>query len=284
MKKYGSALAAWLMLWIPLAAGGAPVSRAPLEIGVLPHLSPRAMVNSYRPLQRYMEERLKRPVLIVTAPNFRRFVERTLRQVYPVVITAPHFGRLAQRDAGYIPMLIGARRLNGVLVAAKGGAIRRIGDLAGKSVATPDPLALMTMLGKTLLRAHGLAPGRDVMLRHYLTHTSAALSVLRGENAAAIIGHVSFDRLPAETRRRLRVVATTIKVPHMQYMASPALPPREVARLRRIMLDFVEKTSQGRAFMKRFGDAGGWRRPTQRELATLDPYAREVRTLLKAAP
>ncbi len=45
--------------------------------------------------------------------------------------------------------------LSGTLVLA---------DLRGRSIGTPDPRALSTMLGEEDLRLAGLVPGRDVQL------------------------------------------------------------------------------------------------------------------------
>ncbi|HCA27218.1 MAG TPA: hypothetical protein DEP05_06190 [Betaproteobacteria bacterium] len=245
-------------------------------------LAPRALIKLYQPLRVYLAQRLKRPVFIVTAPNFRAYLKRTEAREYPVIITAPHFGRLVQLDAGYRPMLVGKFKSQGVLVTAKHGGIQRIQDLAGKSVATPDLLALNTMLGEALLRAHGLESGRNVTLRPFNSHASAALSVLRGDNAAAVIGKVPFSQLPAAVRDRLRVLAFTGKAPHLLYMASPALSTAEAAKLKRVMLEFVEKTHAGAQFMKRLR-AGGWRSPTAEDMKDLDPFARNVRLLLKKA-
>jgi len=279
MSNFLLALLLGGLLFLPPGMSVARQRAATVELGVLPYLNPRAIVTLYQPLRAYLEKRLKQPVVIVTAPNFKTYIERTRQRQYPVLMTAPHMGRLAQLEAGYVPMLIGNRKLYGVLVAAKSGTIRHIRDLRGKTIAMPDRLAIMSMLGETLLRTHGLTPGRDVTLRPFLSHTSAALSVLRGENAAAVIAELVFRQLPESTRSRLKVLAETNRVPHLLYMASPDLPSGEIAQLRQIMRDFVSKTPEGKHFMKKL-NLDGWHPPTQKELAGLDPYAREVRALM----
>ncbi len=284
--KMSNCLLALLLGGLFFLSPGTSVARqstATLELGVLPYLNPRAIVALYQPLRAYLEKRLKQPVMVVTAPNFRTYIERTRQRQYPLLMTAPHLGRLAQLEAGYVPMLIGNRWLYGVLVTAKSGTIRHVRDLRGKLVATPDRLAIITMLGKRLLRARGLVPGRDVTLRSFPSHTSAALSVLRGETAAAVIAEVVFKQLPEETRRQLKVLAETAQVPHLLYMASPDLPPEEISRLRRIMRDFVKKTSAGKRFMKRL-NLDGWHLPSQKEMTSLDPYAQETEVLINERP
>lgn len=279
-----------LLLWV-LALGlaapahaeatGAGPAAAPLEVGVFPYLSTRAILGVYHPLQRYLEAQLRRPVIIVTAPDLRTFVERTQAGAYPFVVTAPHFARLAQQDAGYRPLLRARRDLVGVVLVAEGSAIRRLADLRGKTVATPDALAIITQLGLGLLQDNGLVPGRDVTMEEMPSHNSAVLAVKQGAVAAAIVSASAFQQMTGEQRAGVRVLGQTGQVPHVMLLARQDIPARDVDRFVRLVQTFVETTPEGGKFIDSLGYLG-LRAPTEAELRSLDIYLDGLRAALAA--
>lgn len=268
-------LAGWLLL-IPVLAAAERLK--PLEIGVFPNLSARVVVTMYQPLRDFLEKDLGRPVEVYTAPDFRTFVERTQNGGYDVVITAPHLARLAQIETGYIPLANYTDPLRGLVVVPKRAPIAGLEDLRGKTVAVPDRLAVVSMVGVHLLRDHGLSPETGLHLAYAKSHVNAALSVLRGEADAAVVGSAPFAQLPKEVRDGLRVLAYTEPIPSQFYLASPRLPPQVVADIGRALMGFAA-TPEGRRFMEtnRFG---GLKPTSEGDLKKMDPYAKEVRRLL----
>ena len=97
IRFFGSALL--------FALGGASADNTTIEIGILPTLSTRTILATYQPLREYVEEKLGQPVTLVTAADYRTFLDRTQRGEYRFVVTAPHYARLAQSEAGYVPMV-----------------------------------------------------------------------------------------------------------------------------------------------------------------------------------
>lgn len=271
-----------LFLLVTLAPSHAQTTApAPLELGVFPYLSTRTLLHFYQPLQRFLENRLGRPVVVVTAPDMRTFVERTLSGAYPLVVTAPHFARLAQVEAGYRPFLRAQRDLAAVFVVARGSPVRSLADLPGKEVVTPDRLAIVTQLAMNMLREQGLEPGRDVLLKEMPSHNSAALAVRQGTAAAAVLSNTAFLQLPPEQREGLALLARTATVPHVMILARPDLGDTEVARLSRLIQEFAEHTPEGRQFIDGLGYLG-LRPPTEAELKSLDPYLPGLRAALSA--
>ena len=273
-----------LFLWLAALLALLPVRLAAepqaLEIAIFPYLSTRTLLTSYQPLQAYLEKKLQRPVLLVTAPDFRTFAERTQRGEYRYVVTAPHFARLAQKEAGYQPMLMAKANLVAIAVVEKNSPLRNVTELRGKTVAAPDPLALVSMLGAQMLRASGLVPGKDVTLRPALSHNSAVLSVLRGESGAAFTSTTALEQMPDEIKNGVRVLAATEGFPNIMYLANPKVPIVEVAQMTATLLEFAEKTPQGR---KLYGETLGHLglvAPSPKELQRLDPFVSELKALL----
>jgi len=253
-----------------------------LEIGIWPYISTQEVLVFYKPLQAYLEKRLQRPVLLVTAPDQKVFVERTQRGEYRFVITAPHYARLAQKEAGYVPMLRAKRDQSGVLLVEKNSPLRSVRELRGKTVTVPQRITIIAMLSLQALRANGLEPGRDVTVRYAASHNSAMLDVLRGESAAVGASATVLDQMPAEIKGNFRPLAITGVVPPVMFLANPAVPTRETAELTRIILDFAESTPEGRDFINRLGYIG-FRPPTEKEMQSLDPYVAELKKLLSQA-
>jgi phosphonate transport system substrate-binding protein len=262
-------------------APGAGSAAAPLELGVFPYLSTRAILGVYQPLQQYLQRQLKRPVLVVTAPDMRTFVERTQAGAYPFVVTAPHFARLAQQDAGYRPLLRAKRDLVGIVLVAGDGPVRQLADLRGKTVAVPDSLAIITQLGLALLKDNGLMPGRDVTMEEMPSHNSAVIAVKQGAVAAAIVSATAFGQMPPEQKAGVRVLGQTAQVPHVMLLARRDVPAREVSRFVQLVQAFVETTPEGGKFIDTLGYLG-LRPPTEAELRSLDVYLDPLRAGLAA--
>ena len=273
-----------LLLLFAVAAGPSPVraeEETPLTIGIFPYLSTRTLLAVWQPLQRYLENRLGRRVVVVTAPDMRSFVERTLSGTYPLVVTAPHFARLAQREAGYRPLLRAEPDLVGVFLVAEDSPARSLADLRGKILATPDSLALITRLALETLRSQNLEPGRDLSLQEVPSHNAAVLAVKQGAVAAAVVSQTAFQQLPAEQRAGLRPLARTASAPHVMILARRDLPPREAERYANLIQTFVQQTPEGRQFLESLGYLG-LRPPTEGELRSLDPYVEGLLRTLAA--
>lgn len=267
------------LMSVSVSARAEPAAQSALELGVFPYLSTRAMLATYQPLQHYLEQQMQRPVLIVTAPDMRTFVERTQAGAYPFVVTAPHFARFAQTEAGYRPLLRAKRDLRGVIVVSARSGIRDVAALRGKTVATPDALAIVTELGQALLRGNGIQPGKDVRMQEFPSHNSAALSVANGTVDAAIVSITAFIQLPEQQKQGLRVLAQTSEVPHVMFLASPRVPSKDVERFLELMRQFVEQTDDGKQFIESLGYLG-LRPPTEPELRSLDHFTDGLKAAL----
>jgi phosphonate transport system substrate-binding protein len=268
--------------FILLSAGTVRADEAPLEVGVFPYLSTQTILTTYQPVRSYLETVLKRPVHLSTAQDFPAFVARTQDGDYDLVITAPHFARLAQREAGYVPLVQYTPELRGLVVVAANGPVKSATALRGQSIAVPSRLAIVSMMGLRYLATRGLKPGRDFTVQVLSSHTSAVLSVKNGENVAAITEASALRQMTPELVRSVRVLANTGQVQSVVFLAHARLTRAERERLKSALLHFAQDTEAGRAFLKSSG-YNGLRAVTETDLRKLDPYLDEVKEQLRAA-
>lgn len=264
---------AWL--WVPAFAAEPP----PLQMGVLPYLSSERLFEYFLPMKDYLEVQLKRRIVMSTAPDFKTYVQRAARGDYDIYQTAPHFALLAEVEQGYRRVSRLTRDLNGDVVVRRDNPVQRPEDLRGRTVITPDALAITSMLGEELLRDRGLTPGRDYRLVRTSSHNNAIMTVYRGGADAAFSAVEVIEKLAPEVRRELRILTKTRRVPHMMVMAHPRLSPAEYEHLRLALLAFT-RDGPGRKFFEATG-YGDMAPIADTDMARLRPFLKDLKERLK---
>lgn len=249
----------------------------PLEIGLVPNISPRALFKAYQPMREYLEKKLQRPVRLYTAPDFKEFFLRTVKGEFDIVVTPPHFARAAQVEAGYIPLLQYQTDLIAIVVAPVGG-VKELEALRGKRLAVSGDVALATLLAERALMKRGLKMGVDVVVHHHSAHNNAVLSLKRGEADAAVIGSGPYLLMPADTRSGIHIIAELGHGPNATFMANPRQDKETIQAIRQVLTDFAE-TTEGKAFMTRY-DYQGFKPVTTKELAAMDEYTSAAKRIM----
>jgi phosphonate transport system substrate-binding protein len=249
-------------------------TQRPLQFGLLPYVSTRKLFAYYAPMKKYLEATLGRPVHMSTAPDFATYIERARQGTYDLYHTAPHFAAQAEHEFGYRRVSRFMRELDGSIIVARDGPIKRPEDLRGRTMLTPDALAIVTFLGEQWLRDNGLRPGLDVEVKNSPSHNNAILAVVRGEAEAAVTSAAEFENMPKKITNKLRILTSTQKVPHMMFMAGPHLSEAEFLRLRKAMLAYTADGAGKRFFAATgYGDMG---EITDKEMKRLVPFITEL--------
>ena len=254
----------------------------PLEIGIIPNVSTHALFAAYQPLRLYLERRLGRPVMLLTAPDFKTFYERTGKGDYDLAITPPHLARLAETESGYVPLVTYQNGLDALLLVAKDSPIKAVAELRGKNIGVPDLLALAPMAGRHWLEQRGLKADTDYTLRITAPHNTAVLSVMRGDTDAAIVGSGPYRLMPAELRDGVRILANVGTVINATFMAHPRLSADERTRVKDALLVFANESPEGKKFVKD-NEFGGMKPLSSRDLKTMDRYTKEAKLLLRSS-
>ncbi|GAB3260673.1 phosphate/phosphite/phosphonate ABC transporter substrate-binding protein [Chitinimonas naiadis] len=248
-----------------------------VRIGLEPYFTPRLLISGFQPLQLAMEKSLGRPVVLLTAPDYRQFVRRIEANEFDIVVIGPHTALYAEETAGYVPVLIGRSNLIGLVVVRREQGARQANELNEATIAMPDPLTATAMLGEEWLRKQGLRTA----LRYYDFHNAAAMAVIHGDAQAAIINKTAFANMPAYIRDGLRVLAETRPLPHMVVLISKAADPQQRKTYTDSLAGFVNSREHGESFAGRVGFAGvDAIKPG--ELASVAPFVLELKRRLRA--
>lgn len=255
----------------------APASKAPaaLRIGVAPHSSARVIIEMYQPLRLYLEQRLQRPVEIVTAPDFTEFARRGMAQQYDIAITTGHQARLLQTDGGYRPLLTYQADFKAVALVLGDSKYRDPKDLAGTPVIGLSESSLVTQWGHHWLLRNSV-PGTT--MRYVSASDSVGQLVLKGEGSVGFVSLANYQNLAAPVRDKLRVLAESLPMAGRVYVLNNRLARQEES-ISAALWAFAD-TPEAKQYFARY-KLGGYRALEPRELVALEPYANEVRMALK---
>jgi phosphonate transport system substrate-binding protein len=266
--------------WATAAYGqGAPA----LELGLLPNLSARVLMAQYRPVREGLQRRLQREVQLSTAPDWLSFHQRTLALTYDLVVTAANLARLAQVDAGWVPLVTYTPLMKGLLIAARLRPLSRLVELRGQRLALANPRSLLAQRGLHWLASQGLQPGADFHTVQVPQDDSVGALVRRGDCIAALLSDVELRAVPDDIRADLQVVQHFADAPGFVVAASPRLAPALQALLRQAWLELGSGSDDGRAFFALSG-IGGIAEAGPVLMAALDPVLPETRRLFAPPP
>ena len=270
MKRFYTALVLSLLL---LATGQASVADV-FVIGVAPHTSPRVILEMYAPLRLHMEKALGMPVEIVTAPNFDIFAQRGLAQEFDIAVTTGHQARLLQKDAHYSPLLTYKAEFKAVALVLASGTIKEPADLKDKDVLGLSPASLVTLWGQNWLAENKVTPKS---IKYISASDSVAQLVISGEAAAGFTSLANYQKLVAEVRTQLRILAESKPLAGRVYVLNnrrAAMQQEVVAAL----WAFAETPEAQKYFET--NKLEGYRTLKTNEMEDMDIYADATRKLL----
>lgn len=259
----------------------------PLVIGIMPYLSAHTLITTYEPLRASLAQQLGRRIELSTAPDFKTFVENSLRGDYDVIVAVSHLVRLAQREAGYDPIFGygygGTGNITSLLVVSRDSPIKSLQELRGKWVVIPDRMAIVTIAGLDWLKKQGMTPQVDFRIIQTVSHNTALLTVKRGDASAAIITSGVLKQIPDDLRNSIKTLALISELRGLVFACHPRMPQATNAALKTALLHFSYESPEGRAFLRTTG-FNSLLPISESEMKLLDPYVVETKRLLRELP
>jgi len=225
--------------------------------GFLPIVSTETLARRFEPLLDYLAGEIGVPIVFETAPDYPEFIRRTHEdERYDYIFTAPHFYVLAQNRAGYrVVVKVDGGPLRSVIVVRQDSDISEPGDLCGRTIATPDRLALVTVLVRERLIEAGCETEGNTTLVPTPSHNASLMSVYRRASDAAGLGTVPLARADAGVRTELRIVAENKGTPNMPFAVAPWISDEEAAGFAEALID-LKADEDGPELLEHLGWTG----------------------------
>ncbi|MEW8505463.1 MAG: phosphate/phosphite/phosphonate ABC transporter substrate-binding protein [Candidatus Thiodiazotropha sp.] len=229
----------------------------PLSIGIFPRRDAIVTAKLFRPLSRYLEEKLQRPIKLELSPNFNVFLKRLQERRYDLVHLNQYEYINAHEKLGYVAIAqneeFGEKTIRGALYVRRDSGIESIEQLRGKKILFGGgPRAMMSYIVPTfLLREAGLQTG-DYQESYAINPPNAVLATFLKQADAAGAGEV-VRRLPVVRDKiaveELAVIAVSEPLPHLPWAVKEEMEDSLKTRLKNLLLGLSD-TPQGKEILR----------------------------------
>ena len=216
-----------------------------LVFGILPFLSPVALLKRFSPLKEYLEKTTGKKIILESAPSFPEYVKRTLNHEYDLVYTAPHFVPLTLDDNHY--QLLAASNNISSHIVVRSSKTKQVEQLAGKRIAHGPEQAFLVIIGKYLLKQKGLTGEKAPIFIAHKSHNAALRATAAGDADAAIVGTFMLKRA---AKNGLKEIEATPRYPGVGILASKEVPQSLQNEIAKAFID-IKKSAEGRDTLKK---------------------------------
>lgn len=255
-QQFVTALVAVLLAGTALAAPPPPAEQDPLTMGIFPRRSPSVTMRMFRPLADYLTQKLDRPVILETAPDFASFWKNVVEQRYDIVHYNQYHYVRSHRMFNYRAIAkneeFGSASISAAIVVRKDSGITSLRGLRGRKIAFGGGRKAMVsyIMATYLLRQSGLQDG-DYLSQFALTPPKACVAVYFHQAAAAGVGHHVLD-LPnvkrSIDRDQMRYLAISEPVAHLPWAVSPRVN-ESTTRAIQALMSALGTSAQGKRIL-----------------------------------
>lgn len=141
-----------------------------------------------------------------SASDFEAFIEKTINREFDLFIVPPHIGSYLILDHGLHILSIERWDVRILILSLRESDIVSLKDLAGKTIALPDRLSLVSVVTKPLLTSYGAT------IRYRSHHNAVFRNLMKREIQAAVVLSPIYDSMETVTQDRVRIVQS-ISIP-----------------------------------------------------------------------
>jgi len=254
-----------------------------LDIGIVPYMSVRVLIEKYEPVRTFLEQALGTPIKIYTANGFKPFYVNTERGDFDLVITAAHFARLLQNEHHFTPLVRFSTPGRALLMAGINSPLKSVEELRGRVIAVPDKLSLASIACMTYLRENKLIAETDFKLIEVPSFPSAILSVQNGDAAAACTAQAPLSQMPKNIQDSVRPLADAGDFLNLVVLASPRVKKSYLPKLSQTLLKLNDDPNGGQKFISALG-FGPLIPAVSKDMNDLERYISETKRLLHETP
>ncbi|MEW8026444.1 MAG: PhnD/SsuA/transferrin family substrate-binding protein [Candidatus Thiodiazotropha sp.] len=258
VKRFSTGTLKACLLFLLIAANlFTSVMADPLLIGIFPRRDAVVTANLFRPLSRYLQEQLQRPVKLELSPNFDVFLERLQQRRYDLVHLNQFEYINAHEKLGYEALVqneeFGEKTIRGAIYVRGDSGIKQLEQLRHKKILFGGgPRAMMSYIVPTyLLRRAGLEAG-DYQETYAINPPNAVLSTYLKRADAGGAGEV-VQRLPVVTNKinvdELTVIAVSEPLPHLPWAVKEEMVDGLKMKIRNLLLN-LKASPRGKEILR----------------------------------
>lgn len=269
--KRACRIIASLLLLLLLICWNTPANAVePLVMGVFPRRDASTTAKLFRPLARYLEQKLGRPVSLEMSPDFDTFLSHLEQRRYDLVHLNPFDYIGAHEDLAYDALVqneeFGEATIRGAIYVRKDSGIRQLIELKGKKILFGGgPRAMMSYVVPTYLLQQAGLKKQDYEEVYAINPPNAVLATYLRRADAGGAGEV-VRRLPVVTSKidvhQLEVIAVSGPLPHLPWAVKQEMPAELKQRLQTLLVN-LKQSEEGRMILR------------QARLSALNPVTNE---------
>lgn len=232
-----------------------------LKLAVAATLSPQGTIQSYRPLQDYMEQQLGKPVQLVQRRTYLEINELLARNLVDVafICTGPFITGLQEgtMELLVVPQVDGKVTYQGVFITTANSGIKTLDDLRGRVFAFTDPMSNTGYdYPMSVIRARGdSVEGFFARFIFTYSHDRSIAAVLDGVVDGAAVDRIVFNRTlrtNPELADKFRVLHVSRKSGIPPVVVPPGIDPEQKELLREFFLN-LHRDDAGAALLTGLG-------------------------------
>ena len=263
----------WVLLSFPIGAQAQDLKT--IELGVVPNLTARVLLQKYQPLREYLERELKTP-----AASWSEFDIRSKKDAYDIIITSANWARLIELDRGYTVVGAWTPNLRGLIVHDKKRPLKSIADLRGNMLATSNAQSVVALQGFIWLAEHSLMKDTDFKIVSAANDESVGHLIQRGEAIAAMCSNGEFKNIPDSIREQLDIFAEVADVSAFITLINPRVGKKMTEDIQMVFERFLS-SEDGKKYAALNG-VTGFLTPKDIDFKALDIYLPETRKMSAA--
>jgi phosphonate transport system substrate-binding protein len=251
---------------------------------VTPYLPEKELRRTFAPVQRYLSERLDRPIRLVITNSYEQMTDALLAGRVDVADLPPFPFLLARRrDPTLRPLAMAKSSQTSAYrsyLVTRRRQDRKLSDLRGRRVCYVDRTSTSGFLmPRAMVRDAGFDPDRFFSSVQFSgDHQRALRDLLAGRCDVAAVWSDAYAAEPADLVRKTHIVAISRPLPQGSICASPELSGALARQLRDALLAFDVQREAGRATLSKAHPVAGFVRP---DLEAFDRLGREAAEVLK---
>lgn len=239
----------WTLLALALVflAIAAPArASTSITLGVVPQFEQRKLFATWKPIVDELSQRTGLEVKLAVTLTVQEFEQELEKGSFDFVYANPYHILKVSTSQGYIPLVRDREPLHGILVVRRDSPLRKVEELAGKTLAVPSPNAL----GASLLIQADLQHvfKTQMSLLNVRTHSSVYLHVLNGLADAGGGVEKTLSEQDPSVRDALRVLYTTRPMPSHPIAAHPRIARQIREKMQKALLE-MGNTPSGKGLL-----------------------------------